>query len=158
MPPGENSSILSISGITYDAHKVIIPVSCAANLRTYALLMNISLFDSMSTVDLKKPVTHASCPEGAVGFADGYTILKEGRILNTGNVPIALFYFLHDVAQIPNKIIFPGDTAFISKSSISSIENGIFIKLDGHNTTTDPSLLQMGNDGSAYIWLTAATS
>ena len=153
LPPGENSSVISIAGITHDNHSAQMPVACLAKLQVFALLMDIALLDSLTNVDLSKPQVHAACTEGSIGFADGYSILKGARLVNTGNVPIEVFWFSNYVSSIPNKVIRPGDTASIAQSILS---NGIFVKLFGHNTITDPARLRMGNDGAAYIYLTGA--
>jgi len=154
MKPDTNSAYVTISGTTSNAAGEDTLTRVTVKTTVNALLMAISLLDSETVVDLLKPDAHANCNEGGIGWARVYTITATAKIVNTGNVSFVISN--PEWNLIPVATVLPGDTLALPDKTKWRYSN-LMVCLNGANTVSDYSRLQLGDDGAAYFMVSANT-
>ncbi|MBL8028580.1 MAG: hypothetical protein JNL74_19300 [Fibrobacteres bacterium] len=153
MKPDTNSAYITINGITTNSAGKDTVTSVTVDVDVKALFMDIVLMDGDRLVNLLSPSVYSSFTEAGIGWIRTYSISSIAKIINKGNVTILLSNAKESNVIHPDTLQ-PGDTTTLLEPK--GWENSsYYIRLNGNNTICDYSKLHIGNDGSAYIALTA---
>lgn len=148
LPMGENNSTLEINGKTIDGGDTI-EISSYFDFSVYARVMDITLFENNSRINLESPrgAGAMSSNPGGLGFVRYYSVYDTSSISvkNTGNVPIDLYYGDPD-SQTEMITLNQSDSSIINLSAFINV-----LVFDSKGTITDNSRIQLGDDGKGYI-------
>ena len=137
LPPGLNTAQVTMEG-TSSGEDVILTVDYTIT----ANVMAIDLLDDGTAVPLTvHDSSAASTTCGSLGFVRRYEV-ELPVIVNTGNVPIEVSLCNGSVPF--DETLAPTDQLAIPVPATVRLQS---------NTVTDPDLLQVGNDGAAYLLL-----
>jgi len=167
MKMGDNLCNLTISGQTTDGKKTI-STELIVPIKVFAKVMDIVLLYGTDTIDFSKfsycgtvlfPDSCKNCGLDKLRMYNYNTVIK---IVNTGNVPLKISLFSNDDPTTTQPdyhtyfVLNTGATSTNLSLPLCSGSNysyiyGVSIKSDG--TISDPSRLEIGNDGNSYFAL-----
>lgn len=152
---GDNTCNLTIKGQTFDG-KSDVTIKLNVNIKIYAKLMAISLFQGTKEFDLTKPDGTVMGGPGGVSsmFQYEYKNMPSVVVKNTGNETINLSLINEDLQStiLQKTILNPKDTLVLNLPANSG--DGFvraFLKLDSKGTISDQAKLNIGTDGCGYI-------
>lgn len=162
LPKGENEAVITITGKTIVDGQTI-TVSSDFDFTTFARVVNIELYNKNGTeIDLDAPIGSMGGSEhsGGLGGVRVYgTLTQEFKVKNTGNVTIELEgrHYIGALGFTTDYTIEPGESLLIDLYFPEQPDAGYttLFSVDGNGTVTDNERLSMGNNGKAYLVITA---
>ena len=146
MPAGSNTTTLSIQGTTRNGHDAPTPVRLDANLSVMALLVDVSVLDGDSVVDLAHPAFHGLGANTCGVLVPGFGRITATLMLrNTGNVPLAVSVW-SGTAGVPTR-----QTVAVGGSSAFSDTSELTVQLDGGGTISDHNRLPLTPCGTVIL-------
>lgn len=144
LPMDSNHALIRVAGVTQSTAGADTSVQTTARLSLKALVMGVRLFSGSTEIALGDAPLQVSSAIGGLGWVELYN-QPDLSLVNSGNVPIII-----TAHMLPTQSVGRRDTLDIG-DTIAGPCTGCIARLDGGNTITDPTKLQIGNDGAAYV-------
>lgn len=145
MAPGTNTTIVSIQGTTTNASGAATPVHLDANMSVTALLVDVTVLDGSSVVDLAKPPVFGlganTCGVSVPGF---YRDIATLTLQNTGNVPLAVSMWVGSASVPRQQTVAPTGLTTVPDTDTT-------VQLDGGGTISDHVRLPLTPCGTVIL-------
>jgi len=154
LPMGNNTCTLRITGKTKDNNNGI-DIVLNVTLKVYAEIMDISLIDNVTELNLASPDMNSLSK-----FGSDIPVYKclQPAIKNTGNIDIIITNTNNDWTNntpvLEQFTLHPNETKGLAFPAIvGSGTKSVTIKLNSNNTIADYSKLRLKPDGSVFMIL-----
>ncbi len=140
---GANIANAHIAGSTVNFRGDSLPVSQSVQVKVFAQLVNIAVYDSTTPIDLATSL-YGNATTTSDNYPDFRTPNGTLRIVNTGNVPFTVEVFPNTLSPAVFSGVIPCDSGFTVHAP------GSFVEIDAGGVTSNPFILPPSTNGKFY--------